>query len=211
MTKRHPIVRLFSQPLFWIALVVVMFVIPIVRAVSMPAPEPLPELATIPEFTFTDQFGQPFGSAELKGKVWVADFIFTRCPSICPLITEKMRNVQHRARNLGDGFHMVSFSVDPEYDTPAVLAEYARKHKASQTRWTFVTGPFDDLRAHVEQGMKIAMGRDKPNDPLPSVTHGTHFVLVDQELRIRGFYDSSDEQRMKLLLRDAGLLMNRGY
>ena len=98
-----------------------------------------------------------------------------------------------------------------DFDTPAVLAKYAHDNKASQTRWTFVTGPFDQLKKTIEQGLKISMGRDEPNQALPSISHGTHFVLVDAELRIRGFYDSDSDEAMTRLLRDAGLLMNRGY
>ncbi len=207
--------KLLSRPLFWILFLLLAFGLPIgitvSRAMRRTAPLPLPIHAEIPEFTYTDQHGEPYGTADLRGKVWVANFIFTRCPSICPLVTEKMRNIQHRSRALGDGFHMVSFTVDPDYDTPEVLAEYARKNKVSQTRWTFVTGPFNDLKKTVEQGLKISMGRDNPNESLPSITHGTHFVLIDSQLRIRGFYDSESDEAMSRLLQDAGLLMNRGF
>jgi protein SCO1/2 len=202
---------LVVKPLFWIGLVGILFAIPIVRTVAAPAPEPLPVLAEIPDFDFVDQEGQPFGTGSLRGKVWVADFIFTRCPTICPMITERMQVVQKRTKNLGPSFHMVSFSVDPEYDTPEVLRAYARGHKVNRVRWSFVTGPFDELKNHVESGMKIAMGREKPDEPIPSVTHGTHFVLVDTQMKIRGFYDSSDDQKMAQLIRDIGLLLNRGY
>jgi protein SCO1 len=215
MSAATALKKLLSRPLFWVCFVVLAFTVPIGLTVSRArrhsAPPALPVHAEIPDFTFTDQHGESFGSAQLRGKVWVADFIFTRCPSICPLLTEKMRNIQHRSRQLGDGFHMVSFSVDPEYDTPQVLGEYARTHKVSQTRWTFLTGPFDELKKTVEKGLKISMGRDNPNDALPSITHGTHFVLVDQKMQIRGFYDSEDDKAMAKLLDDAGLLMNRGY
>lgn len=206
---------LLSRPLFWVVFVLVGFALPIgitvSRAMRRTGPPPLAIYAQVPDFTYTDQHGEPYGVANLKGKVWTANFIFTRCPSICPLVTAKMRDVQHRSRALGDGFHMVSFTVDPDYDTPAVLAEYAQKNKASRTRWTFVTGPFDQLRKTVEQGLKISMGRDSANEALPSITHGTHFVLVDKDMRIRGFYDSDSDEAMSRLLHDAGLLMNRGF
>jgi protein SCO1 len=215
MSAGDSIKRLLARPLFWALFLLLAFSIPIGltvrRSMRHSGPPPLPIHAQIPDFTYTDQHGEAYGTAQLRGKVWAADFIFTRCPSICPLLTEKMRDIQHRSRQLGDGFHMVSFSVDPEYDTPQVLAEYARTHKVSQTRWTFLTGPFDQLRKTVEGGLKISMGRDKPDEPIPSLTHGTHFVLVDQQMRIRGFYDSESDARMSDLLRDAGLLMNRGY
>src|SRR5687768_6434413 len=105
--------KLLSRPLFWVLFLVLAFALPIgitvSRAMRHTGPPPLPIHAEIPTFSYTDQHGMPYGSEQLRGKVWAANFIFTRCPSICPLVTEKMRGIQHRSRALGDGFHMVSF------------------------------------------------------------------------------------------------------
>src|SRR2546427_7051085 len=119
---------LVGKPVFWVIAMAVIFAAPIVRSVRAKLPPALPALGVIEDFTLTDQFGQPFGSAQLRGKVWVADFIFTRCPTVCPLLTERMGKVQHRARNLGTAFQLVSFTVDPEWDTPERLAVYAHAH-----------------------------------------------------------------------------------
>ena len=86
------------------------------RTVSIRLPPPLPVISRVPNFQLTDQYGQPHGSDQLRGRVWVANFVFTRCPTICPELTRQMGKVQHRARGLGDAFRLVSFSVDPEHD-----------------------------------------------------------------------------------------------
>src|SRR5437762_5488277 len=96
--------QLVAKPVFWVLFVGTIFGLPIVRAMTNPLPPALPLLGAIGDFEMTDQDGQPFGSAELRGRVWVANFIFTRCPTICPLQTEKMYHVQHRSRNLGSAF-----------------------------------------------------------------------------------------------------------
>lgn len=203
--------RLVGRPLFWILFIALGAAVPIVRTLLVQLPPPLPVLGTLPAFTLTDQHGQPFGTAQLQGKVWIANFIFTRCPTVCPRFTEQMATLQHRGRNLGDALHLVSFSVDPTHDTPAVLLEYAQRHRASPRRWTFLTGNPDALQRTVVDGLKISLGRNGPDgDDTLSIVHGTHFVLVDGQMRIRGYYDSSDDQATEALLRDVGLLINRG-
>jgi protein SCO1/2 len=178
----------------------------IVRAMTTKLPPPLPLLGQLGDFRMTDQDGQPFGSAELKGRVWVANFIFTRCPTICPLQTEKMGQVQHRARNLGNAFHIVSFDVDPEYDTPEKLKEYAGKHHVSPRMWSFVTGPYEGLEKTIVRDMKVSMGKDENRN----VFHGTHVVLVDASMHIRGYYDVAKEAGVDQLMHDIGLLIARG-
>jgi protein SCO1/2 len=200
-----------SRPLFWAVFVALGIGIPMVRSMTTPLPKPLPVLSTLPEFQFTNQYGQPYGSKQLSGKVWIANFIFTRCPTICPVFTQKMGELQHRVRNLGPSIHLVSFSVDPEHDTPPVLLGYAQSHKASPRMWTFLTGQPEQIRSTVVDGLKISMGREGPADDLMSIFHGTHFVLVDRESRIRGYYASDDKDAVETLLRDAGMLVNRGY
>lgn len=200
---------LVGRPAFWVLFLVIGFSVPIARQLKKePVPE-LPKYGTLPAFSLTDQHGNPFGSRELTGKVWVANFIFTRCPTICPLVTQKMQRIQKRSRNLGEAFHLVSFSVDPEYDKPEVLAEYARKHRASPRMWRFLTGAYDAIKGTVTDGFKISMGREGKDVTDPgAVFHGTHFVLVDRDLVVRGYYDLDDEAKMDTLLRDAGLLAN---
>jgi protein SCO1/2 len=162
------------------------------------APPSPPVLGAFPDFALTDQRGRTVRAADLRGHAWVADFVFTRCPSICPRLTEKMAGLAASpgARDL----RFVSFSVDPSYDTPAVLAEYAAAHHAD---WTFLTGPVGVVDA-VAAGAKLALERD-PTKPAPeAILHGTHFLLIDAAGQIRGYYDSADDAALARLVDDAG-------
>lgn len=198
-----------GRPLVWAVVISLLAAWPVVWSVGTRVPPPPPVLGTLPAFQLTDQDGAAFGSSELEGRVWIASFIFTRCPIICPAVTEKMARIQGRTRNLEPALHLVSFSVDPEFDTPARLAAYAREHRASPRMWTFLTGPADAVRATVEQGLRIHVGRD-PGEPSPAgISHGTHLVLVDGASRIRGYYDPNDPDALDRLVRDAALLVNR--
>lgn len=201
---------LVARPLFWAVVICLGLAIPIVRTLLIPVPPPLPVLGTLPPFELTDQDGKPFGSNELRGQVWVANFIFTRCPTICPKFSAQMAQVQHRARNLGTALHLVSFSVDPTYDTPERLRAYGQRFQASPRMWTFVTGDPQAIKQTVVDGLKISLGREGPDDDFLSIFHGTHFVLVDAEGKIRGYYDSTQPGAVDAVLRDAGLLVNRG-
>jgi protein SCO1/2 len=203
--------RLVARPTFWLALLALPAAWPIIWSLKTPVPDKLPVLATLPAFQLTDQAGRPFGSQELEGKTWVASFIFTRCATICPSITAKMTRIQDRTRNLGAAFHLVSFSVDPEYDTPERLEAYARAHRASPRLWSFLTGPEAQVKEAVVSGLKIAVGREKGDDGrFDGIFHGSHLVLVDQRGRVRGYYDSDDGEVVDHVVRDAGLLANRG-
>lgn len=154
----------------------------------------LPVLAELPEFTLTERSGNPISRDDLHGKVWVADFIFTRCPGPCPAMSRRFAELQRAFRNL-DNVRLVSISVDPEHDTPEVLADYAESYGADPERWLFLTGEKEAILDLAVQGFKISAG-DDPN------LHGTHFVLVDRRGHIRAFYRSSDDETLAQLRRD---------
>ncbi|NBD12728.1 SCO family protein [Corallococcus silvisoli] len=166
---------------------------------------PPPRLGALPDFTFTRQDGQPFGSKQLRGQPFIANFIFTRCPTVCPVFTQKMARVQEHTAGLGQKLRLVSFSVDPTYDTPERLAEYGQKYRADFARWNFLTGDYATLKDTIVQGFKISMGREPgaAEDDLLSIFHGTHFVLVDGTGEIRGYYDSADPEATQRLETDA--------
>jgi protein SCO1/2 len=201
--------RAVARPAFWVILLLVGFSWPIGRAVLTHLPPPPPKLGQVPDFHLLDQRGQPFTPLDVRGRVWVAGFVFTRCPSVCPALTQQMKEIQHRTKNLGETFQLVSFSVDPAYDTPEVLSAYAKEQGLKLDRWRFVTGETATMQAVVRQGFKILMEDAPPDNPI-DVAHGTHVALVDADGAIRGYYDTSDAERVKELLRDAGLLVNRG-
>ena len=207
---RSRLARVVGSIYFWLAIVALGLCVPIATRLRHPAPEPLPLLGELPRFSLVDQDGQRFGKDELAGKVWLAGFIFTRCPTICPAITATMARIQHRARGIEPAFRLVSFSVDPGFDTPAVLSAFAAKHHASPRMWRFLTGPLADVQSTVTDGLKIAMGDISGEQDFASIMHGTHFVLVDQQGRIRGYYTSSDADVVDHVLADATMLINRG-
>jgi len=144
----------------------------------------LPVYFDVPRFQLTAQSGEPFNSSVLAGKIWVADFIYTTCPGPCPRMTSQMREVQDAVEQIPD-VRLVSFTVDPERDTPRVLAEYARAHRASADRWYFLTGTPAALQTLDRDVFKLG-------DLNPSLEHSTRFVLVDRRSRIRGYFETSE-------------------
>jgi protein SCO1/2 len=149
----------------------------------------------VPPFELVDQSGKPFSSKQLEGKVWAVGFIFTRCPSICPVLTGLMKEVETKSRSQGDDFRLVSFSVDPSHDTPPVLASYAAKHGANLDRWSFLTGDPGAVEKTVVQGLKISMGRIDVAEAVvdvDAVFHGTKALLIDAKMQIRGYYSLED-------------------
>jgi len=199
-----------GRPLTWILVVALIAAWPIAWALRTPLPPRLPVLGAVPPFELTAQDGGAFGSKDLAGRVWVASVIFTRCETGCPAITRQMARIQGRTRNLEPAFHLVSISVDPEFDDPARLATYARAHRASPRMWTFLTGPVEAVRDTVLRGLRVSMGEDAKRPEEQDISHGTHLVLVDGEGRIRGYYDSDRADVVERVVRDAALLVNRG-
>ena len=164
----------------------------------------LPDLGQLPAFSLVDQSGRPVSAEALRGKVWVAAFFFTRCPSICPRITRRMRALQIAARDRAPALSLLSFSVDPEHDTPAVLSAYAQRFDADLRTWSFVTGDIEVVKRTVTDGFKLALdGKADPSAENGGIIHGSHLVLVDRALTIRGYYRSEDEQELSRLLIDA--------
>jgi protein SCO1/2 len=169
----------------------------------------LPALGTVPSFDLVDQDGKPFGSADLRGQVWIADFIFTRCPGMCPMLTNQMVGVQRELakERIEDRIHLVSFSVDPEHDTPAVLARYAAEHDAESGKWTFLTGSRDAIWKLSSEGFKLAVGERPPGSENP-LLHSDKFVLVDHQGRIRGYYSPLEASGRDQLMADVAVVLD---
>jgi protoheme IX farnesyltransferase len=163
---------------------------------AAPARE-LPDYYALPEFAFTNQSGQTFSSAELKGKVWVADFIFTDCTGPCPRMSTLFSKLQEADPEL----RLVSFTVDPDNDTPPTLTAYAKRYGATP-RWVFLTGEEAALKHVREEAFKLG-------DMGSAMAHSTRVVLVDQKMRIRGFYDSADPGVVEQLTADIALLRRK--
>ncbi len=163
--------------------------------------ESLPRLGQVPAFSLTNQEGAVFGSDQLKGRAYVAAFMFTRCPSICPRLTAAMKRVDALMQKENKTLSLISISVDPEYDTPKQLSEYAKKHGADPSRWNFLTGDFKTIARTAEQGFKVALaGKIDQNQPHLGITHASHLILVDGGGEIRGYFRTSDEDVDKQIL-----------
>jgi len=166
----------------------------------------LPVLGTVPEFHLVDRDGRPFGSEQLDGRPWVAGFIFTRCPDVCPAVTTQMKRVQDGLAGTGDGPPLVSFSVDPTHDTAEVLDAYARRYGAAKT-WHFLTGERTAIARLLMDGFKVAFADDGPETN--PITHSDRLVLVDGARRIRGYYHGRTEADVDRLIADASHLAAR--
>ncbi len=175
---------------FVIGIVTLTAIRPLLRRI----PEPPPVLSQLPEYSLVGMDGQPFGSKELRGQVYVASFFFTSCRSICPAIMSGMSRLQDGfARKEIKEIRLVSISVDPEHDTPTVLREYATGIKVDPARWTLLTGDPDQVRRLVVDGFKTPLARPPEGGPTPmDIAHTGKLVLVDGEGRIRGYYDSDE-------------------
>jgi protein SCO1 len=160
----------------------------------------LPILWDVPSFSFTNIDGRSIDESALRGHVWIADLIFTRCTAMCPIITAKMNVLRRSIRSTDVRF--VSFSIDPAYDTPAILRAYAGRWNADP-RWLLLRPP---------PGKETAFARamnapfERTAMPLEPILHTTQFFLIDQRGRVRGLYGSMDDAAVRRLVADATLL-----
>ncbi len=142
----------------------------------------------VQSFTYTNQDGESVSLEDLKGKVWIADFIFTNCETVCPPMTNHMASLQENMKKEGlENVEIVSFSVDPGVDSPEVLKEFGQKFDADFSNWHFLTGyEQSEIEAFAKDSFKTIVQKPKDDD---QVTHGTAFYLVDQEGIVRTRYD----------------------
>jgi len=171
--------------------------LPVAYLLRPEAPPP-PALYPMPAFSLTSEQGAPFGAKDVAGKVLVANFIFTSCPTVCPALTAHMARIQKRFA-AEDRVHLLSFSVDPKNDTPAALRAYGEKFGQDPRRWTFLTGDLAAIESAVEQGFKIRMeGAADPDATAFDIVHGEHFVVADGHGVIRGYYQPTAEDLERL-------------
>jgi len=195
-----------------------MFSYPVYRSINRELPPPLPVYYKVPEFRLTNEFKKPFGSADLKGRFYVANFMFTSCPTTCPNLMAKMDLVQKRIRGLGTKAAIVTFTVDPEVDTPEVLFKFARKRHSNPFIWTYLTGSQADLEKIVIDGFKVPMGKKEAVEKqlegktisLMDIAHSEKLVLVDDKGQVRGYYGTERVEMDKMMI-DLGLLVNNSF
>ncbi len=173
-------------------------------------PEPLQDFGAVPPFELTERSGRSFRSEELAGKVWVADFVFTTCAGPCPLMSANMKRLQAALPD-SDDIRLVTFTVDPERDTPEALQEYAKRYGADPERWLFLTGEKQALYELIQKGFLQAVDDGSLSEdgrPGPGIiTHSTRYTLVDREGRIRGFYFGAEDSVVDEILPDLKRLL----
>ncbi|MBD30664.1 MAG: SCO family protein [Candidatus Marinimicrobia bacterium] len=161
----------------------------------------LPEIGMVPEFEFVNSEQETITLNNLKGKVWVADFIFTTCTMACPMMTGNM-NIIHKKYKKNDDVRLVSISVYPEYDTPEVLTKYASQYDANTSRWYFLTGEESTVKRVIKDGFKIGDYED-------IIFHSEKFALVDKKGMIRAYYNGMKTEDMKKLKKDINTLLKQ--
>jgi protein SCO1 len=176
-----------------VASIVIAFLIGQTRRQKQPT---LDVLFQVPDFTLTNQAGQPFGSANLRGHVWLAEIIFTKCAGPCPRMTERMAQLQ-AAIPPDKAVRFVTLTTDPEYDTPSVLDAYSRRFKAQPERWHFLTGTKQQIADVAVRGLKLTAlekemaERENPNDLF---IHSTLFVIVDKRGKARAVIETEPSE-----------------
>ena len=157
----------------------------------------------IPNFKVVDQDGDTITQANLAGKVYVADFFFTSCPSICPITEANMLTVQKHFRNAGN-FNLISFSIDPRHDSAGRLKRYATRLGADTRQWYFVNGDEDQVDDLAQKGFMASAQKDSaaPGGYL----HSGAFMLIDKDKRVRGVYNGTDSAEVKRLIHDIPIL-----
>lgn len=154
-----------------------------------------PVYAQVADFTLTNQHGQPVTLADLRGRVWVGDIIFTRCAGPCPRMTRQMKLIQD-ALPAGSRARLVTLTTDPDYDTPQVLKAYGERFEADFNRWMFLTGSKKEIAELAIDGLKLTAIEKKAEerqDPADLFIHSTILVVVDQQGRLRGIFETEGE------------------
>lgn len=159
----------------------------------------------IPDFSFMDQDSQIITQKDIEGKITVVAFIFTSCPSICPLMTTQLKRIQMMTSDIKN-FQILTYSVDPKRDTPQKLKEYANEYKADTQNWRFLTGDAHETYTLGMIGYYLSMGKDVTSPG--GFIHSPRFVLVDQQKHIRGMYDGTKSNETVQLVEDIKLLSN---
>lgn len=209
MTQRESKTPPLQRRLLWGILAAVMLAIGFTavmapRWVRPVVGEPPMVVGQAPDFTLLNRGGQTLTRGDLLGSPWVADFIFTRCAISCPRMTQRMIQLEKLwPRDLDTA--RVSFSVDPEFDTPEVLQAYADYWGIEDPRWFFLTGDRENMKSIVMDGFKLALEMNPPPGaatPGEPILHSTRFVLVDGVGAIRGYYNVVEGGELERLAGD---------
>lgn len=209
--KKFDLQKLVLNKWFWICFSIIMFGLPIYKSINRTLPPEIPRQFQIPDFMLTAENGKNFDWSSLRGRFVLVNFQFTRCPTICKELMIKTQEIQKRVRGLGDKVAIISITVDPEFDTPQVLSEWAIELKANPLIWRFLTGTKADVEKVVMQHFKSPMTKDvMDNSNIFDIAHSGAFYLVDDEGWLRSTYTTKKENLDKMMI-DLGLMVNNLY
>jgi protein SCO1/2 len=167
----------------------------------------LKQYGAVPDFALTERNGDAVTLAQLRGKIWIADFIYTSCTDTCPLQTGMMARLQEEYAGKPN-LQLVSVTVDPERDTPQTLSVYAAKHSADAKRWFFLTGQRDRIINLIHDGFHLSVAAlPGVSEPSGMIAHSPRFVLIDKDGQIRGYYDSRELEAFIRLKNDVETLL----
>ena len=164
---------------------------------------------TIPYFYFLNDDSVVVKSTEMEGKVWVVDFFFTTCPTICPTMTKNMQKLNAATKDLDDELQFISISINPQHDTPSILKRYREHYKATASNWQFLTGKEAETHQLGIENFQIFAGRDEESEG--GYAHSGAFTLVDKEGYVRGVYLGTDEKQVIQLEKDIRKLLKEEY
>ena len=192
MRKRQTILFIGAAAVLFLAVSILLFRMESRR-------QPLPIYYQVQKFLLTDSKGEAFDQNRLVGKVWVAAFVFSTCGDVCPMMSKNLASL-HRSYALRDDVAFVSITVNPEYDDPKILTEYAKKYQADTSKWHFLTGPRKNITELMINSFKIG-SMEEP------IFHSTNFALVDRKGYVRGYYDGMKQKDVNRLFKDIAVLL----
>ena len=160
---------------------------------------------TIPDFKFLNQDSIYITNDKFKGKIYIADFFFTSCTSICPIMHRNMKTIFDKFKDNND-IMFLSHTIDFKYDTPSVLKKYATKLGVDGPKWQFVYGTKDSVYNIAEKSYLVAVGEDSTNRD--GYVHQGFLVLIDKDRKIRGAYDGTNPEQVEQLIKDIPVLLN---
>lgn len=164
---------------------------------------------TIPFFYFLNQDSVLVKSTDMKGKVWIADFFFTTCPTICPTMTKNMKQLNDDTKDLKDHVQFISFTINPNHDTPSQLKKYRNYYGATASNWQFLTGKEEETHQLGIENFQVFAGRDDESEG--GYAHSGAFTLVDKEGYVRGVYLGTERKEVENLEKDLRKLLKEEY
>lgn len=179
------------------------------RVIQAKRTGPMPVYGRVSNFELIERSGDAVTGDDLMGRVWIADFFFTSCAGICPIMSSAMERLQTRLTDVEE-VTLVSISVDPERDTPARLRQYAKRYNAHDTGWWFLTGDKSVIYRLSQDSFRLGVEETPPDQRGPKVEdvlHSSKFVLLDRQSRIRGYYDGEDREMLDQLVADVKELL----